>query len=153
MSQGRARSQRLLSSLGASGSKAESILGSDNIAVGKSKLEPKDDLLEQYLAGRTKKEIFEEELVKVREQYAREEGDTGSVEVQVAVLTKKIKYLSDHLKIHRKDFDSRRGLYHWLSQRRRLLKYLHRTDNSRYFQLIEELELKDNIHHNFRTRA
>ena len=79
------------------------------------------------------------ELVK---GFAQKEGDTGSPEVQVALLTERIKNLSDHLATHSKDFHSRRGLLMMVGQRRRLLDYLKRTQVKRYEQLVERLGLR-----------
>ena len=79
------------------------------------------------------------ELVK---QFAQKEGDTGSPEVQVALLSERIKNLSEHLSTHAKDFHSRRGLLMMVGQRRRLLDYLKRIDTSRYEQLVQRLELR-----------
>ncbi|CAB4957926.1 MAG: 30S ribosomal protein S15 [Actinobacteria bacterium] len=78
----------------------------------------------------------------VIEEYARSEGDTGSPEVQVAVLTARINQLTEHLKAHKHDHHSRRGLLLLVGRRRRLLKYLAKTDISRYRQLIERLGLR-----------
>ena len=75
-------------------------------------------------------------------EYARTEGDTGSPEVQVAVLTARIKELTDHLKEHPKDHHSRRGMLKMVGQRRGLLAYLKRTDIERYRALIERLGLR-----------
>lgn len=74
--------------------------------------------------------------------YAIKAGDTGSPEVQVAVLTAKIQYLSGHMKTHAKDFHSRRGLLKMVSGRRRLLSYLKKEDESRYSTLIQRLGLR-----------
>lgn len=79
------------------------------------------------------------ELVK---QFAQKEGDTGSPEVQVALLSERIKNLTEHLSGHTKDFHSRRGLLMMVGQRRRLLDYLKRTDAKRYEQLVERLDLR-----------
>ena len=68
--------------------------------------------------------------------------DTGSPEYQVALLTEEIKKLTDHLKINKKDFHSRRGLLGLVGQRKRLLQYLRLKDQKRYAQLIESLELR-----------
>ena len=73
----------------------------------------------------------------VIKEYARKEGDTGSPEVQVAVLSERIKNLTEHLATHTKDFHSRRGLLVMVGLRRRLLDYLKRSDNDRYTTLIE----------------
>ena len=75
-------------------------------------------------------------------KYARHEGDTGSPEVQVALLTHRINHLNEHLKLHKKDHHSRRGLLLMVGQRRGLLDYLMRTDIERYRSLIAELELR-----------
>ena len=75
-------------------------------------------------------------------EYARKEGDTGSPEVQVAVLSERIKNLTDHLQSHEKDFHSRRGLLVMVGQRRRLLDYLKRTDDPRYQELVQRLGLR-----------
>ncbi|HEY3396145.1 MAG TPA: 30S ribosomal protein S15 [Armatimonadota bacterium] len=76
------------------------------------------------------------------EKYAQHEGDTGSPEVQVALLTGRIQYLTDHLRIHRKDHHSRRGLLMMVGQRRRLLNYLRKKDVERYRALIASLGLR-----------
>lgn len=80
-----------------------------------------------------------QEIVK---QYATKTGDTGSPEVQVAVLSERIKNLTDHLGSHLKDHHSRRGLLVMVGQRRRLLDYLKRKDGKRYDALIERLGLR-----------
>ena len=76
------------------------------------------------------------------EDYKQHESDTGSPEVQVAILTKRINDLTEHFKIHTKDYHSRRGLMIMVGQRRRLLDYLKRKDKARYGQLIERLGLR-----------
>ena len=75
-------------------------------------------------------------------QYATREGDTGSPEVQVAVLTERITTLAEHFKTHVKDNHSRRGLIKMVSQRRRLLDYVKATDEKRYESLIQRLGLR-----------
>jgi small subunit ribosomal protein S15 len=75
-------------------------------------------------------------------QYAIKEGDTGSPEVQVAVLTERITTLAEHFKAHVKDNHSRRGLIKMVSQRRRLLDYVKATDQARYESLIQRLGLR-----------
>jgi len=70
------------------------------------------------------------------------EGDTGSPEVQVALLTHRIQYLTEHLKVHKHDLHSRRGLLMLVGQRRRLLKYLKKKSPERYRALIERLSLR-----------
>ncbi|MGH8060063.1 MAG: 30S ribosomal protein S15 [Candidatus Entotheonellia bacterium] len=74
--------------------------------------------------------------------FRRHEQDTGSPEVQVAILSDRIGYLTEHLKIHRKDHHTRRGLLQLVGQRRRLLDYLRATDFARYAALIERLGLR-----------
>ena len=80
-----------------------------------------------------------EKLVK---EYGREKNDTGSVEVQVAILTEEIKELTEHLKEHIHDFHSKRGLLQKVGKRKSLLAYLKRTDVVRYRELIEKLGLR-----------
>ena len=75
-------------------------------------------------------------------QFKTHEADTGSSEVQIALLTARINHLTDHLREHRKDFHSRRGLLKLVSQRRQLLDYLKRKDASRYATLISRLGLR-----------
>ena len=79
------------------------------------------------------------EIVK---EHARAEGDTGSPEVQVALLTAQINHLQDHFKVHKRDDQSRRGLLRMVSQRRKLLDYLKRKDQDRYTDLIKKLGLR-----------
>jgi len=74
--------------------------------------------------------------------FRRGEGDTGSPEVQIALLTEKIKYLTDHLRAHVKDHHSRRGLLKMVSRRRKMLDYLMGTDLARYRSIVERLELR-----------
>ena len=76
------------------------------------------------------------------ENFRRHPNDTGSPEVQIALLSARVKQLEIHLKIHRKDFHSRRGLMKLIGQRRALLNYLRRTDFKRYQELINNLGLK-----------
>ena len=75
-------------------------------------------------------------------EYKRHEGDTGSPEVQIALLTERITYLTDHFKTHKKDHHSRRGLLQMVGQRRRLLDYLIRQDIGRYKIIIKALGLR-----------
>ena len=76
------------------------------------------------------------------EQYATHEGDTGSPEVQIAILTKRIVLLTEHLKSHKKDHHSRRGLLKMVGQRRNMLDYLRRSDIERYRALGAKLGLR-----------
>ncbi len=86
--------------------------------------------------------ITAERKSEVITEYATHEGDTGSPEVQVAVLTERIFNLTDHLKMHRKDFHSRRGLLIMVGQRRRLLDFVKRKEVPRYETLIKRLGLR-----------
>ena len=79
---------------------------------------------------------------KVIEEHKRGDNDTGSTEVQVALLTARIEHLQDHFKTHKKDHHSRRGLLMMVNQRRSLLDYLHRKDAERYTALIQKLGLR-----------
>jgi small subunit ribosomal protein S15 len=79
---------------------------------------------------------------KIMGEYATKDGDTGSPEVQVAMLTKRIADLTEHLKTHKHDHHSRRGLLLLVGQRRRLLNYVHKKDIARYRTLIERLGLR-----------
>ena len=82
----------------------------------------------------TKKEIID--------RFKLHDKDTGSPEVQVAILSNRISYLTDHFKVHKKDHHSRRGLLKLVGQRRRLLNYLRKTDLTRYQNVIKELGLR-----------
>lgn len=86
--------------------------------------------------------ISKELKAKVVEDYKTHEGDTGSPEVQIALLTERINDLNGHLQIHKKDHHSRRGLLKLVGQRRRLLTYLKNKDISRYRELIQRLGLR-----------
>ena len=79
---------------------------------------------------------------RIMSEYATNEGDTGSPEVQVAMLTQRIKDLTEHLKEHKHDHHSRRGLLLLVGQRRRLLNYMRREDINRYRSIIERLGLR-----------
>ena len=83
-----------------------------------------------------------EQKKEVIEQYATHEGDTGSPEVQIAILTKRIVILTEHLKEHKKDHHSRRGLLKMVGQRRNMLEYLRRSDVERYRALGAKLGLR-----------
>ena len=86
--------------------------------------------------------ITAERKTEVVSEYATHQGDTGSPEVQVAILSERISNLTEHLKVHKKDFHSRRGLLIMVGQRRRLLDYLKRKEKPRYDQLIQRLGLR-----------
>ena len=80
--------------------------------------------------------------LEIIEKYKRHDGDTGSPEVQVALLTERINHLNEHLASHKKDFHSRRGLLIMVGKRRKLLQYLKRKDFMRYQTLIQRLGLR-----------
>ncbi|MCB1884012.1 MAG: 30S ribosomal protein S15 [Geminicoccaceae bacterium] len=86
--------------------------------------------------------ITQERKQTLIKEHAIKEGDTGSPEVQVAILSERIGNLTEHLKIHQKDYASRRGLLMMVGLRRRLLDYLNRENEPRYRQLIERLGLR-----------
>ena len=86
--------------------------------------------------------IAAEAKKRVIDSHRRHEKDTGSAEVQVALLTERINELSEHFKAHEKDHHSRRGLLRIVSQRRQLLDYLRRSDSARYQELIQRLGLR-----------
>lgn len=86
--------------------------------------------------------ITQERKLELVKEYATHEGDTGSPEVQVAILSERIRNLTEHLKDHKKDFHSRRGLLIMVGQRRRMLDYLKAKDAARYEALIGRLGLR-----------
>lgn len=86
--------------------------------------------------------ISKEKKTAVIDEYATKPGDTGSPEVQIAILTARINELTEHLKIHKKDHHSRRGLLKMVGQRRGLLAYLKKKDIERYRSLIERLGIR-----------
>jgi len=86
--------------------------------------------------------LDQELKTKIMTEYATAEGDTGSPEVQVAMLTKRIADLTEHLKVHKHDHHSRRGLLLLVGRRRRLLNYVQKRDIARYRSLIERLGLR-----------
>jgi small subunit ribosomal protein S15 len=83
-----------------------------------------------------------ERKTEIIEEYKRADGDTGSPEVQVALLTDRIIYLTNHLREHKHDFSTRRGLLKLVGQRRRQLRYLSKVDVERYHTLIQRLGLR-----------
>lgn len=85
---------------------------------------------------------FDAQKNDVIEEFKTHSSDTGSPEVQIALLTRRIQYLTEHFKVNRKDFHSRRGLLRMVGRRRRLLEYLKNKDITRYRQLIERLGLR-----------
>lgn len=86
--------------------------------------------------------ISQEAKAKIIAEFSRHESDTGSPEVQVAILSHRIRELTEHLKVHKHDHHSRRGLYKMIGQRRGLLNYLMKKDIERYRVLIKELGLR-----------
>ena len=86
--------------------------------------------------------LLKEEKSKVIAEYATHEGDTGSPEVQIAILTKRINDLTEHLKTHKKDHHSRRGLLEMVGQRRNLLNYVMKKDIERYRSIIARLGIR-----------
>jgi len=86
--------------------------------------------------------ITQERKAALIKEYGRSDGDTGSLEVQVSILTERIRNLTEHLKIHKKDYHSRRGLLIMVGQRRGLLDYLKRKDQARYDAVIQSLGLR-----------
>jgi len=86
--------------------------------------------------------LTKEEKAKIVKEYARFEGDTGSVEVQVALLTATINRLTEHMKVNKKDFHSNRGLLMMVGKRKSLLDYLRREDVNRYRDLVARLGLR-----------
>ena len=83
-----------------------------------------------------------EQKQEIIKRFQKHEKDTGSIEVQVALLTGRIQYLTEHFKLHKKDFHSRRGLLKLVNQRRKMLEYLKRTDADRYKKILKELNLR-----------
>ena len=86
--------------------------------------------------------ISKEMKSEIIEKYKRDEKDTGSPEVQIALLTERINELTEHLKVHKKDNHSRRGLLKMVGKRRNLLNYLSRKDVNRYREIVEKLGLR-----------
>ena len=86
--------------------------------------------------------MLAQEKTEIMKAYATHEGDTGSPEVQIAVLTKRINDLTEHLKVHKKDHHSRRGLLKMVGHRRNLLNYLMKKDINRYRAIVERLGLR-----------
>lgn len=86
--------------------------------------------------------LSKEEKAKLVKKFAKKEGDTGSAEVQIAILTKEISELTQHLKEHKHDFHSRRGLLKKVGHRRSLLNYLMKKDVTRYREIVKQLGLR-----------
>jgi small subunit ribosomal protein S15 len=86
--------------------------------------------------------LTKESKSKVVRDYRRHDSDSGSPEVQIAILTNRIGYLTEHFKTHKKDHHSRRGLLQLVGRRRRLLDYLHRVDDARYRAVLDRLNIR-----------
>lgn len=86
--------------------------------------------------------LTQEQKTEIVGQYGRTAADTGSPEVQIALLTLRIRQLTEHLKVNKHDYHSRRGLLKLVGQRRRHMRYLARTDSSRYRQLVDNLGIR-----------
>lgn len=86
--------------------------------------------------------MTKERKTEIIKKYGRAEGDTGSTEVQIALLTERIKELTEHLKVHKKDNHSKVGLLKMVGKRRNLLKYLSKKDLEKYISLTKELEIR-----------
>ena len=89
--------------------------------------------------------ITKEETAKLIKEYGKDEKDSGSAEVQVAILTERIRNLTEHLKVHKKDNHTRQGLMKLIGKRRGLLKYIKNRNIDEYRDLIKKLGIRDNI--------
>ena len=89
--------------------------------------------------------ISKERIAELMKEYGKNENDSGSAEVQVAILTERIRNLTEHLKVHKKDNHSRRGLMMLIGKRRGLLKYIKNRDIMEYRALIKKLGIRDNV--------
>ena len=89
--------------------------------------------------------ISKERKAELVKEFGKDEHDTGSAEVQVAILTERIRELTEHVKVHKKDHHTRRGLLKLVGKRRRLLTYIKNRDIDAYRELIAKLEIRDNV--------
>ena len=89
--------------------------------------------------------ISKERKAELVKEFGKDEHDTGSAEVQVAILTERIRELTEHVKVHKKDHHTRRGLLQLVGKRRRLLTYIKNRDIDAYRELIAKLEIRDNV--------
>ena len=89
--------------------------------------------------------ISKEQVAELIKEYGKNEKNSGSPEVQVAILTVRIRNLTEHLKVHKKDFHTRTGLLKLIGKRRRLLSYIKNNDIDNYRQLIKKLGIRDNL--------
>jgi small subunit ribosomal protein S15 len=123
---------------------ATAIGGVPTVDGGKKKVEKKEEK-EQKKEVKSVQKVSKKASggkVDLIKKYQSHKEDTGSTEVQIAILTKKISELTKHLKEHKKDFDSRRGLLMMVGKRRRLLNYLKKTEEDKYLKLIADLGLR-----------
>ncbi|MFO7840950.1 MAG: 30S ribosomal protein S15 [Fidelibacterota bacterium] len=86
--------------------------------------------------------LTKDQISEIVKKYGKDENDTGTPEVQVAIMTQRIKDLTEHVKTHKKDHHNRRGLSKLVGQRRRLLRYMQKDDYNRYLTIIKELGLR-----------
>ena len=86
--------------------------------------------------------ITKEKKTELVKEFQREEGDTGSPDVQIAILTARINHLTEHMRTNKKDYSTRRGLLGMVSRRRRLLDYVRKIDADRYLDLLERLNIR-----------
>ena len=86
--------------------------------------------------------LTKEQIAEIVKKFGKSEQDTGAPEVQVAILTQRIRDLTEHVKVHKKDHHNRRGLSILVGQRRRLLRYIQKEDYNRYLEIIKELGLR-----------
>ena len=86
--------------------------------------------------------LTKENVAAIIKEYGQNEHDSGSTEVQIALLTARIKYLTEHVKVHKHDYHNSRGLLRLVAQRHALLKYHKRTDYNRYVELIQKLGIR-----------
>lgn len=103
------------------------------------------NIVEPPKTGGAAAAALEERIAEVRATYRRHETDTGSPEYQVAGLTERISYLTNHLKEHPKDFSTRRGLVALVNKRRRLLNYLYKEDENRYAEIVSSLGIRHRV--------
>jgi small subunit ribosomal protein S15 len=105
-------------------------------------LQPVDIITERGRKGGVNSMLVTEKKQEIINNFKLHESDTGSPEVQIAILTERITYLTEHFKVHKKDHHSRRGLLKLVGQRRRLLDYVKKKDDARYRTIIEKLGIR-----------
>ena len=104
--------------------------------------EEKTSVIEAKIFTKVETQMLKEEKQAIMAEYATHEGDTGSPEVQIAILTQRINELTEHIKVHQKDHHSRRGLLKMVGHRRNLLNYLQKKDIERYRAIIAKLGIR-----------